>query len=99
MASFVEIDGVRCQVLNDDKKNIVLSYQRSLTIEIDKYFSDKTMTESKKNYADALKANVKLAPFTFGWLKSPGDDEKLFIAELISEKEYKKRKLESRTKK
>ncbi|MEK6828810.1 MAG: hypothetical protein AABY15_01700 [Nanoarchaeota archaeon] len=91
-SKFVEIDGFKCEVKDPNKRNTVLHYQHYLALEVDKYVSDNIMTESREAYADGLMANIKLAPFVLGWLKSPGDNEKLVIAGFITMAEFIKRK-------
>ena len=102
--NFVELEGFRCEI-NDRKREVtVLHYQQNLSLEIDKYISDNTvyenaLTDTKKNYVEGLNHNIKLAPFVLGWLKSPGHDEKLVIAGIITMAEFKKRKKSKLSKK
>lgn len=71
---FIDVEGIKCLVKNPNKRNSVLYYQENLNLEIDQYISSNIMTDKKNFYVDSLKLNVKISPFTLGWLEWPTDE-------------------------
>jgi hypothetical protein len=72
---YVEVEGIKCEVKDSKKKAIVEYYQNNLDEQISDYVAKNRMVDSKKAYADALRINVKIAPFVLGWLKRPEDED------------------------
>ena len=72
---YVDVEGVRCQVKNPKRRAVVQHYQNKLLEAIDNYISKvDRWSEDKRRYCEGLKVNVKIAPFTLGWLKRPEDE-------------------------
>jgi len=91
---YVEIEGIKCEVKDPERKAVTLYYQDSLRDAISDYErSVSRWVESKKAYRDGLKINVIIAPFVLGWLKKPEDpDEYLVITGRITMDELKKKR-------
>lgn len=77
---YVEVEGIKCEVKNPNKKETAIYYQNSLREAIDNYIgSVDRWSESKRNYRDNLKINVIIAPFVLGWLKKPEDNDEYLV--------------------
>ena len=91
---YIEIEGIKCEVKNHERKEITQYYQNSLNEQINNYISSiERWTDIKKSYRDTLKKNMIIAPFVMGWLKRPeNNDEYLVIKGFITIDELKFKK-------
>ena len=85
---YIEVEGIKCEIKDPSKKGITEYYQLNLRLEVDKYESSiDRWTDSKTGYLEALRANVRLAPFVLGWLRPPeNEDEYLVIKGYMTQK-------------
>jgi len=90
----VEIEGIKCKVKNAKKKALAIHYQEYVRQALSDYISKEIMNPTKQNYADGLQLNIRIAPFSFGWLHWPeNENDKRVIKGLEPIKKISKKKV------
>ncbi len=97
---YEEIEGYKYKIKNPSRKNLVRVYQDMVTDAHYDYVNKNRMMEKKRMYADNLLTNISRAPFTFGWLAWPEDENQMRVINRLApiiEKENKKKKVKKPT--
>lgn len=93
--NYEEIDGVKYEIRNPLRKNLVIVYQDMVINAHADYVAKNRMVEKKKRYAESLLKNVERAPFVLGWLHWPEKVEE----DKTTKKPEKKKKSATKKKK